>query len=333
MASARPVECERNFVVFEEEDEANEMFVVRSGRVAVGRRSIDGRESLVALMEQGDLFGEMSLFDEGTRSASARALEHSRILGIPYGVVREALDDRPELLWQVVRLLAERLRYTDSALADAVFLDVTGRTAKRLLELAGDADDFQLPITQEELAGLVGASRERVNKSIAAFIRLGLDRAAGPALPDRGPGSPGPAGQVGRAGGRGAGGGAPAGGRPARAGGRRCGSAHRRARAGPPAAGPQTSKLRGAPPTRHEAWTKTCPPGPAAAHTSPQHVSPTANCGQKSPPTSAPPPGSVAPAPAGPDRRCPRGPASAGEAGPSRPSSPAGRRAGGVAQL
>jgi CRP-like cAMP-binding protein len=54
-----------------------------------------------------------------------------------------------------------------------VFLDVTGRTAKRLLELAGEADEFVLPITQEELAGLVGASRERVNKAIASFIRLG----------------------------------------------------------------------------------------------------------------------------------------------------------------
>jgi CRP/FNR family transcriptional regulator, cyclic AMP receptor protein len=180
VGSARPVECERNFVVFEDEDEADELFVVRSGRIAVGRRSFDRRESLVALMEPGDLFGEMPLFDQGTRSASARALERSHILGIPYGVVREALDARPELLWEVVRLLAERLRNTDSALADAVFLDVTGRTAKRLLELAGDHDEFQLPITQEELAGLVGASRERVNKSIAAFIRLGwieqLDR-------------------------------------------------------------------------------------------------------------------------------------------------------------
>jgi CRP/FNR family transcriptional regulator, cyclic AMP receptor protein len=178
--AARPLVCERNFVIFDEDDEAGELFVVRSGRVAVGRRSVDGRESLVALMEAGDLFGEMPLFDEGTRSASARALEHSEVLGIPYGVVRAALDDKPQLLWEVVRLLAERLRNTDTALADAVFLDVTGRTAKRLLELAGDEDDFQLPITQEELAGLVGASRERVNKSIAAFIRLGwieqLDR-------------------------------------------------------------------------------------------------------------------------------------------------------------
>jgi CRP/FNR family transcriptional regulator, cyclic AMP receptor protein len=178
--SARPIACERNVVIFEEDAEASELFVVRSGRIAVGRRSVDGRESLVALMEAGDLFGEMPLFDQGTRSASARALEHSEMLGIPYGVVRAALDAKPELLWEVVRLLADRLRNTDSALADAVFLDVTGRTAKRLLELAGGEDDFQLPITQEELAGLVGASRERVNKSIAAFIRLGwieqLDR-------------------------------------------------------------------------------------------------------------------------------------------------------------
>jgi CRP/FNR family cyclic AMP-dependent transcriptional regulator len=170
---AKPVECERNFVLFQEGAEADELYVVKSGRVAIGRRSPDGRESLVALMEPGDLFGEMPLFDDGDRSASARALERSVVLRIPYEPVRQALDDNPQLLWNVVSLLAERLRVTDDALVDAVLLDVTGRTAKRLLELAGEAQEFQLPITQEELAGLVGASRERVNKSIAAFIRLG----------------------------------------------------------------------------------------------------------------------------------------------------------------
>jgi CRP/FNR family transcriptional regulator, cyclic AMP receptor protein len=171
--AAHPVECERNFVIFEEGDQAGELFVVQSGRIAIGRQSVDGRESLVALMETGDVFGEMPLFDGGTRSATARSLERSLIHGIPYDVVKAALDARPELLWNVVTLLAERLRSTDSALADAVLLDVTGRTAKWLLELAGDQPEFQLPITQEELAGLVGASRERVNKAIAAFIRLG----------------------------------------------------------------------------------------------------------------------------------------------------------------
>jgi CRP/FNR family cyclic AMP-dependent transcriptional regulator len=173
LAASEPLRCERGFVVFREDDEADELFVVRLGRVAVGRRSPDGRESLVALMEPGDLLGEMPLFDGGRRSASARALESSELLRIPYGVVRSAIERDPNLLWDVVTLLAGRLRATDSALADAVFLDVTGRTAKRLLELAGDADEFQLPITQEELAGLVGASRERVNKAIAAFVRLG----------------------------------------------------------------------------------------------------------------------------------------------------------------
>ena len=79
----------------------------------------------------------------------------------------------PALLWGVTRLLAHRLRVMDEALADSVFLDVTGRTAKRLLELSEGADEFLLPITQEELAGMVGASRERVNKAIASFIRLG----------------------------------------------------------------------------------------------------------------------------------------------------------------
>ena len=82
-------------------------------------------------------------------------------------------EAEPGHLWRVVELLAGRLRTTDEALADSVFLDVTGRTAKRLLELAGESDHFELPITQEELAGMVGASRERVNKAIASFIRLG----------------------------------------------------------------------------------------------------------------------------------------------------------------
>jgi len=173
LTGVRHMRCERNHTLFHEGDEADELFVVRSGRIAIGRRSPDGRESLVALMEAGDLFGEMPLFDRQNRSASARALEPSELLAIPFPLVKECLDSRPELLWNVVGLLANRLRSTDSALADAVFLDVTGRTAKRLLELAGDAPEFVLPITQEELAGLVGASRERVNKAIAAFIRLG----------------------------------------------------------------------------------------------------------------------------------------------------------------
>jgi CRP/FNR family transcriptional regulator, cyclic AMP receptor protein len=173
LAEARSIGCRRNDIIFSEGDEAGELFVVRSGRIAIGRQSPDGRESLIALMEAGDLFGDMPLFDGEPRSAQARALEASQLLCVPYTPVRTVLEERPQLLWDVVAMLSNRLRSTDSALADSVFLDVTGRTAKRLLELSGDADEFLLPITQEELAGLVGASRERVNKAISAFVRLG----------------------------------------------------------------------------------------------------------------------------------------------------------------
>jgi CRP-like cAMP-binding protein len=162
----------RGDVLFIEGDEPNELFVVVSGRIALANKSIDGRESVVALMEAGDLFGEMPLFDGLGRSTEARALEQSEIIAIPYGPVQEVYESRPMLLWSVVAMLSGRIRAMDAALADSVFLDVTGRTAKRLLELAGAADEFTLPVTQEELAGMVGASRERVNKAIAAFVKL-----------------------------------------------------------------------------------------------------------------------------------------------------------------
>jgi CRP/FNR family cyclic AMP-dependent transcriptional regulator len=163
----------RGDVLFTEGAPADALYVVASGRIAIANKSVDGRESVVALMEPGDLFGEMSMLDDLPRSAEARALEPSDVLALDYEPVRKLLADKPDRLWSLVRLLVTRLRNADEALADSVFLDVTGRTAKRLLELAGDANEFILPVTQEELAGMVGASRERVNKAIASFIRLG----------------------------------------------------------------------------------------------------------------------------------------------------------------
>ena len=173
LAEARTLELSRGDVLFEEGADPDHLYVVEDGRVALASRSDDGRESVFALMERGELFGEMPLLDGLGRSAEARALEPSTVVQIPYAPVRAAFEERPELLWGVVELLSLRLRSMDAALADSVFLDVTGRTAKRLLGMSDGADEFILPVTQEELAGMVGASRERVNKAIASFIRLG----------------------------------------------------------------------------------------------------------------------------------------------------------------
>ena len=173
-AAGKVRELVRGDVLFDAGDEPDSLYVVLSGRIAIaiGNRPFDHRESVIALMDEGDLFGEMGMLDTRPRSAGARALEASTVLQIPYEAVRTQLDSSTHLLWNVIRMLSQRLRAMDQALADSVFLDVTGRTAKRLLELSAGSDEFTLPVTQEELAGMVGASRERVNKAIASFIKL-----------------------------------------------------------------------------------------------------------------------------------------------------------------
>jgi CRP-like cAMP-binding protein len=152
---------------------ATRLFVVETGRIAIAVRARDGRESVAAVLGPGALFGELPFFDGEPRSSDARALTAVLLGEVVYDAVREVIDRQPSLLWDVALILTRRLRDTDEALADAMFLDVTGRTAKRLLQVAGADNEFSLPVTQEELAAMVGASRERVNKAIATFVRLG----------------------------------------------------------------------------------------------------------------------------------------------------------------
>ncbi len=147
----------RNELICEQGEIADHLFIVFSGRVAITVRATDGRESVVAVLGPGALFGELPLFDGGVRSADARALGTVHLISVTYDDVRRVLEERPEVLWAVVRILGRRLRATDEALSDAMFLDVTGRTAKRLLQISAGDDDFRMPLTQEELAGMVGA--------------------------------------------------------------------------------------------------------------------------------------------------------------------------------
>lgn len=172
-ATTSPASLHRNEVLFQEGDAAEALYLVRSGRVAIVKRAGDGRETLVALMEEGDVFGEMGLFDGGARCADARGVDACELVAVPYPLVRHALEDSPRALWAVLVLLARRLRATDESLADSMFLDVPGRTAKRLLELARGEEGFGPAVTQEDLAAMVGASRERVNKAISTFVRVG----------------------------------------------------------------------------------------------------------------------------------------------------------------
>ena len=164
----------RGDVLFHEDDAADTLYVVIEGRIAIAKRSIDGRESVVALMEAGDLVRrDAAVRGPGRigRGPGARAVPGAghRLRAHP----PRCTSNAPSCCGASSRCWPARVRNMDVALADSVFLDVTGRTAKRLVEMAAGADEFTLPVTQEELAAMVGASRERVNKAIASFVRLG----------------------------------------------------------------------------------------------------------------------------------------------------------------
>jgi CRP/FNR family cyclic AMP-dependent transcriptional regulator len=166
--------------LFAEGDQGDRLYVIVEGKIKLGRTSGDGRENLLAILGPGEMFGELSLFDPGPRTATATAVADSRLIGLGHDALQPWLMRHPEVSIQLLHALARRLRRTNETLADLVFSDVPGRVAKALLDLSTrfgrPAEDGVLvahELTQEELAQLVGASRETVNKALADFAGRG----------------------------------------------------------------------------------------------------------------------------------------------------------------
>ena len=180
------LDAPRGATLFNEGDPGESLYIVLSGKVKLGRRSSDGRENLVAVMGPSDQFGELSLFDPGPRTATATVVTDARLAKLPKAALQSWVQDRPEIAMQLLRVVARRLWRTNTMLADLIFVDVPGRVAKQLLQLAqrfGSVDGGQLRVThdltQEELAQFVGASRETVNKALSEFANRGWLRIEG----------------------------------------------------------------------------------------------------------------------------------------------------------
>lgn len=183
------VNLSRGATLFYEGDPGDQLYFIVSGKMKLGRTASDGRENLVAVMGPGEIFGEMALFDPSPRSTSATAVSETRLDGLKHENLRKVIQRSPEVSAQLLQALARRLRRTNENLADLVFSDVPGRVAKALLDLADrfgspTDDGVHVPhdLTQEELAQLVGASRETVNKSLAEFVSRGWIRLEGRAV-------------------------------------------------------------------------------------------------------------------------------------------------------
>ena len=170
----------RGRVVFNEGEPGDSLYIVISGKIKLSRRSPDGRENVLAVMGPSDQFGELSVFDPGPRTATATAVTDVKLARMPQSVLRPWIEAHPEVGERLLHVLARRLRRTNDSVADLIFTDVPGRVAKALLQMADrfgsrDSDGLRVrhDLTQEELAQLVGASRETVNKALADFAQRG----------------------------------------------------------------------------------------------------------------------------------------------------------------
>jgi CRP/FNR family transcriptional regulator len=174
------VKLSRGEHLFLEDQEGDRLYVVLDGKIKLTRTAADGRENLLSVLGPGEMFGELSLFDPRPRTSAATAVTDATVAALAHNALRGWLLDRPDVSMHMLQALARRLRRANDVLADLVFTDVPGRVAKNLLDLADrfgreerDGLHVHHDLTQEELAQLVGASRETVNKALADFAARG----------------------------------------------------------------------------------------------------------------------------------------------------------------
>ncbi len=177
------IKVSKGNTLFKEGAEGDRLYIVLEGKIKLGTTSIDGRENLLSILGPGEMFGELSLFDPEPRTATATAVTDSKLLALAHDQVIGLVTRHPQASLELLRRLAQRLRKSNEILADLVFADVPGRVAKAIMNLGErfgtvkeDGLHVNHDLTQEELAQLVGASRETVNKALADFAARGWVR-------------------------------------------------------------------------------------------------------------------------------------------------------------
>ena len=174
---------EKGEVIFSEGDKDHRMYLLERGRVKLVRHSRDSRVQLLSIHTHGEILGEIPVFDPagGPRTASAIALvDNTRVLWVEHDVLFDWLGKHPKVAVSMLQVLAARLRANNEHISDLVFMDVPARLAKTILNLASRfgkpvREGLLVPydLTQEELAQLVGSSRETVNKALMDFVNRG----------------------------------------------------------------------------------------------------------------------------------------------------------------
>jgi CRP/FNR family transcriptional regulator/CRP/FNR family cyclic AMP-dependent transcriptional regulator len=170
----------QGMVIFHKDSPGDSLYIIESGKVRIFVLSEAGQEISVNVYGPGEVFGELSVLDGLPRSAGTVALEQTVVHTLHRQDLMRHLNANPQMAWSIIQVLTARLRYTTAYAESLSFLDIYGRVASKLLELAdrygvdGDGIEIDLRLTQAELAAWVSASRESVNKVLGTFRAQGL---------------------------------------------------------------------------------------------------------------------------------------------------------------
>ena len=169
-------------ILFSAGDPGEALYVLLEGTVKGYVTSEDGSELIVGVLEAPAVFGEVAVGDGGVRSAGIEVTEAARVLVISRAQFFAALGEYPELVESYIGLLVSMVRRLQDRTEGLVFLDLQGRVAKLLLELAAGQETLDLNLTQGELAAMVGGSRPSINQTLKAFENRGYVQTDGKAL-------------------------------------------------------------------------------------------------------------------------------------------------------
>ncbi|HLB26419.1 MAG TPA: Crp/Fnr family transcriptional regulator [Dehalococcoidia bacterium] len=170
----------RGHTIFAKDDPGDALYIIEDGSVRIYLPSPQGADLTLAVLGAGEFFGHLALLDGGARSASATALRETSALALDRSDFVALLQSRPQAAMAVLASVTQRLRETNETAGDLVFLNVGGRLAKKLLDLAAghgvrrpDGILLDVPLTQEELANMLGVTRESVNRHLSSLRRQG----------------------------------------------------------------------------------------------------------------------------------------------------------------
>ena len=176
----------KDTVVFFENEEGDSLFMIFEGRIKVTILGDDGREIILTMLGPGDLFGEMALLDNEPRSATAIAVEESELMSLHRTDFQAVIAENPEVSAALIRVLSARLRHANHQISTLALLDVYGRVARVILDMAREEGrrlkDGQIAFrraTHQEIANRIGTTRETVTRMLKDLERQGLIRVEG----------------------------------------------------------------------------------------------------------------------------------------------------------